>query len=199
VIVGGNLNKNRKKMSLKPLIQNQTLIIDDHKRGAREEKNWDNKKYDVHIDKKTKYSIDGKKQEVRIKIPINSDKKIEIYNAKNKKHKIPRRLEKEIIEAFSKKEIRSAFIKDIVKVLDNFSSNLDSIEKARETLERIAKHFGLKWSGQEIDNFLKDALIELICIYSDVDGEQYYIKLDKHKIRISSVDSRFRGKYKIKE
>lgn len=68
-------------MSLKPLIHNQSLIIDDHKWGAKEEKNWDKSSTDVHIDKKTKYPIGGKKQDVRILIPINS----KIQNILNKR------------------------------------------------------------------------------------------------------------------
>ena len=44
-------------MSLQALLNNQTIEIDDHKRGAREIKNWDDPNADIHIDKKTKYKI----------------------------------------------------------------------------------------------------------------------------------------------
>jgi len=177
-------------MSLKPLIKNQTLIIDDHKRGAREQKNWDSNTSDIHIDKKTKYKLDGKLQEVRIRIPINSNKPISV-TSRNKNIPPPQKLVKEIKKAFSNKDIREKFIRDLVDILDNFSSNLDSLEKARVTLERIAKHFGLKWTKQEIDNYLKNSLIKLIRIYEDEEGKQYYIEIDKKKIKIGNIDKWF--------
>ena len=69
-------------MGLKSLIENQTIIIDDHKRGNREIKNWDDIQNDVHIDKKTNFRINGKKQNFRIRIPINSDRPIKIENTR---------------------------------------------------------------------------------------------------------------------
>ena len=48
-------------MSLKSLIENQSIKIDDHKWGNREIKDWDNKQFEVHIDKTTFYPINGKK------------------------------------------------------------------------------------------------------------------------------------------
>jgi len=186
-------------MSLKQLIQNQTIIIDDHKWGTREEKNWDKKDSDIHIDKRTKYPVNGKKQEIRIKIPINSEKEIKVTTKGKRNVDIPKKLEKEIRKALSNKKKRTAFIRDLIPILKNFKSNLDSVEKARETLDRIAKHFDLDWTGQEIENFLKESLIEYIQIYRDANGEQYYIQLDKQKIKISNVDDWFRDKYKIKK
>ena len=186
-------------MSLKPLINNQSLIIDDHKWGAREEKNWDRKSIDIHIDKKTKYPIKGKKQEVRIKIPINTEREISIV-AKNKKIKeIPSKLIREIKKALEDKPKREAFVRDLIPILENFNSILSSIEKAREVLDRIVKHFDLKWTGQEIENILKEALIEYIRIYEDESGTQYYIELDNRKIKISNVDHWIRSKYKIQK
>ncbi len=67
-------------MSLKPLIKNQSLIIDDHSQGNREINDWDNKNKDVHIHKNTRTKIEGKKSNLTIKIPINSGRKISISN-----------------------------------------------------------------------------------------------------------------------
>ena len=142
-------------MSLKPLIQNQSLIIDDHKWGAGEEKNWDKSSNDIHIDKKTKYPINGKRQEVRIKIPINSDNEISVQAKRNKLDDVPRRLKKEINDAFEDKETRDAFIRELIPILENFSSNLDSVEKAIGVLDRLSKHFDLGWSSQTIEKPLK--------------------------------------------
>ena len=60
-------------MALKELINEQTVIIDDHKRGSREAKNWDDQSRDIHIDKTTNFPLDGKIQKLKIRIPINSD------------------------------------------------------------------------------------------------------------------------------
>lgn len=175
-------------MSLKPLIQNQSLIIDDHKWGAREEKNWDESSSDIHIDKKTKYPIDGKKQEVRIKIPINSDNEISVQAKRNQLDDVPRKLKKEINNAFEDKQTRDEFIRELIPILENFRSNLDSVEKAIDVLDRLSKHFDLEWSTQTIENHLRGALIELTQVYTDEDNKQYYITLDRKKIKISDVD-----------
>ena len=65
-------------MKLRSLIKNQVLSIDDHKWGCQENKNWDIQHCDIHVDKKTNYPIKGKIREVQIKIPINSNRPIEI-------------------------------------------------------------------------------------------------------------------------
>lgn len=69
-------------MSLESLIHDQVIIIDDHKRGAGEIKNFDNQQNDVHIDKETSYPINGKRQKLKIRIPINSDKQLKSKSKK---------------------------------------------------------------------------------------------------------------------
>ena len=51
-------------MALNGLIKKQTIIIDDHKRGSQEVKNWDDPSSDIHIDKTTNFPLDGKRQKV---------------------------------------------------------------------------------------------------------------------------------------
>ncbi|MFY7671885.1 hypothetical protein ACOSP6_12430 [Tenacibaculum sp. MEBiC06402] len=185
-------------MSLKPLINNQSLIIDDHKWGAREEKDWDKNSSDIHIDKTTKFPIDGKKQDVRIKIPINSDRRITISSKRSKISEVPKKLRKEINDAFENKKTRDSFIKDLIPILENFSSNLDSVERAKEVLNRISKHFDLDWSTQTIENYIDGALFELTQVYLDNDKKQYYITLNKKKIKISDVDRWIRQRKNIR-
>ena len=175
-------------MSLRPLINNQSLIIDDHKWGAKEEKDWDKSSTDVHIDKKTKYPIDGKKQDIRIRIPINSERDISVEVKKDRISEVPNRLRKEIIKAFENKKIRDAFIKELIPILENFSSNLDSLEKAESVLRRISRHFDLDWTSQKIENQIRGSLLELTQVYEDENRKQYYITLDRNKIKISDVD-----------
>ena len=66
-------------MALKNLIENQIIIIDDHKRGAGEIKDFDNLENDIHIDKETNYKIDGKRQKLKIRVPVNSDNPINFF------------------------------------------------------------------------------------------------------------------------
>ena len=47
-------------MRLRSLIKNQVLSIDDHKWGCQEEKKWDFKHCDIHVDKRTNFPINGK-------------------------------------------------------------------------------------------------------------------------------------------
>lgn len=115
-------------MRLRSLIKNQVLSIDDHKWGCQEDKNWDIQHCDIHVDKKTNYPIKGKIREVQIKIPINSNRPIEITDKikgnKSNLDDIPRNLKKEIENAFSNDKIRKAFVIDVYDVLINFSSKI---------------------------------------------------------------------------
>ena len=67
-------------MALSKLINNQKIIIDNHNQGCRVINNWDEQSSDIHIDKMTNYKIEGRKQKVRIRIPINSERPLRIEN-----------------------------------------------------------------------------------------------------------------------
>lgn len=171
-------------MSLKNLIQDQIIIIDDHKRGSGEIKNFDNQQNDIHIDKQTNYPINGKIQKLKIRIPINSDKPIKVEN-KRKEIDIPSRLNKEIKEAFENKKTRESFIKDILETLKNYESTLNSEEKAIKVLERLSKHFNLDWDKETIKKYSDDVLLAYTQFYTDKKGRRFFIKLDNDKITIA--------------
>ncbi len=176
-------------MALRNLIENQTIRIDDHKRGSGEVKNWDDQSADIHIDKETHFPIDGKPQKVRIRIPINSDRVLRIEQKNKTLGKIPTKLKKEIQEAFQNISRRDDFIKDMVEVIKNFHTVLESKEQVKQTLERISKHFDLKWYGNELDDLVEYIDRELISYtrnYFD-NGKQYSIKVDKTHIEIGEV------------
>ena len=186
-------------MSLKPLINKQTIIIDDHKRGVGEVKNWDDPAADIHIDKTTKYPIDGKKQAVRIRIPINSNRPIRVETAKVKKQsEVPNQLKREIIKAFSNRNTRGRFIADVLDILKDFESKSSNEDKARETLEKLSGHFDLEWTGDTIKTFVKDALDTYTETYIDEKGELYYITIDKKKIKLADLDSRAKQEISFK-
>jgi len=175
-------------MSLRPLIDKQKIRIDDHKRGNREIKNWKDKALDVHIDKETYYPIDGKIQKVKIRVPINSDRAVSVEIGKGSRQtEVPRRLKKEIIDALSNNEIREPFIKDVVDVLKDFDSTLSDETKASETLEKLSKHFDMKWTGKTIKTMVDNTLNVYTQTYSDENKKLYYVTIDERKIEIGEV------------
>lgn len=172
-------------MALKELIENQTIIIDDHKRGSQEVKNWDDPSSDIHIDKTTNFPLEGKIQKVRIRIPINSDRPIKIENEKRQEvNEIPRKLRREINRALEDKQIRNSFISEVMDVLDNFDTALSNEDKARAVLTRISKHFGLDWPTETITNYTKDVLLTYTLVYQKNPKEEYFAKIDRDKIEI---------------
>lgn len=170
-------------MSIKNLISNQIIIIDDHKRGTGEIKDFDNPKNDVHIDKETNYPIGGRRQKLKIRIPINSDKPIKIENRK-KQIDIPGQLKREIKKAFEDRKTREGFIFDILKTLENFKSSLDSEEKVLSIISRLARHFDLNWDENIITKYSQDILLSYTQFFTDAKGNDFFIKVDKERITI---------------
>jgi len=172
-------------MSLKPLIDNQTIIIDDHKRGNGEIKNWDNPTADIHIDKKTNYPINGKRQEVRIRLPINSNRPFRIEGKRrNKIDDIPRQLRREIQQAFEDRQTRENFMTDIVETLRNYDTILDSEQRVEQVLRNLSRHFDLNWTDDNIATYRNDILELYTRNYTDQDGKQFFITVDRQKIKI---------------
>ena len=187
-------------MSLKPLIQGQTIIIDDHRRGNGEVKDWDDHTADIHIDKSTHYKVNGKRRNIRIKIPINSDQPIKVETKGKGKalEKIPSGLLREIQSAFSNREIRDEFITDVLKTLKTFDSTLDSIRKAKQVIERLAAHFDLKWTEESNSSKDGDQLMRYVQIYRDDAGNRFFISLDLERIKIGELDQLYRLRIPIK-
>lgn len=172
-------------MALKGLIEKQTIIIDDHKRGSREVKNWDDKTADVHIDKSTNFPIEGERQAIRIKVPINSDRPLKIENAKKQTlNEIPRQLRREIQKAFENKDERESFISDIIDHIKNFDTILSSEERVRQVLSNISRHFDLDWTTEKIATYSDDILSLYTEKYTDNEGKHFFITVDKEKIKI---------------
>ncbi|MEZ0486078.1 hypothetical protein [Fibrella aquatica] len=172
-------------MALKRLIENQTIIIDDHRRGSREIKNWDDKTADVHIDKTTNFTVEGKRQFIRIRVPINSERPLKIENEKKEDlDRIPGQLRREIQSAFENKQKRQSFIKDIIEHLKNFDTILESKKRVQQVLSNISKHFDLKWTKDEIATYYNETLIIYTQNYTDSNGNKYFITVDNEEIKI---------------
>ncbi|MWB95142.1 hypothetical protein GON26_12290 [Flavobacterium sp. GA093] len=172
-------------MSLKGLIENQTIIIDDHKRGSREIKNWDSESNDVHIDKTTNFPVDGKRQKIRIRVPINSSRPIKIENQKKDNLKqIPKQLEREIKKAFENTGKRREFILEIIDILKDFETSLNNEDRAKQILENLSNHFGLKWTGEKITTYVEEVLMAYTEVFEDKRGGNFFMKIDREKIEI---------------
>lgn len=186
-------------MSLNGIIRNQTIIIDDHKRGAGEVKDWDNPSTDVHIDKKTNYPINGKKQEVRIRIPINSDRPIIIENTKRDKLvDVPGQLRREIRNAFEDKTLRENFMSEIIEIIKNFKTILDSEQRVQQILKNLSRHFGLNWTEEKIATYSNEILQVYTQNYTDKEGRAFYITVDREKIKIGENNGYARHQKSIK-
>lgn len=187
-------------MSLAPLIENQTLRIDNHNRADGRPLVWD-RSSDVHIDKETNGIVDGKRQKVRMRIPINSDKPISVENARGDNIPIPRRIEREIKRTLENEEKRGAFIKSVVEVLGNYEASLSDEEKAKEALTNISKHFGLEWPEKTITTFINDALAVYGMLFYN-NGNEYFAEMDMDKIVIgqySGYSKRYRSYYRLEQ
>lgn len=172
-------------MSIKGLIKNQTIIIDDHKRGSQEIKNWDDKTNDIHIDKTTNFKIEGIRQKLRIRIPINSERPIKIENARKESlDKIPRQLDKEIKKALENEQKRVEFVSAVIEILKNFETSLSSEDKAKQILNNLSAHFELQWTGEKIASYTKNILLAYTQVYNDIDDGEYFMKIDIEKIEI---------------
>lgn len=172
-------------MALKKLIENQIIIINDHKRGSREAKNWDDLTTDVHIDKTTNFPINGKRLDIRIRVPINSERPLKIDNKKKKTYKdIPLSLKHEIQSAFEDRQKRERFIKDIIEHIKNFDTILSSEQRVKQVLSNISKHFDLEWTKEKLATYSNDILALYSQSYTDATGRQFFIIVDNEKIKI---------------
>lgn len=69
-------------------------------------------------------------------------------------------------------------------MLDNFETALSNEEKAKSILMRIAKHCGLDWPTETIINYAEDVLLAYTLVYQKNPKEEYFAKIDRHKIEI---------------
>lgn len=175
-------------MSLRSLISNQTVTIDDHFRGTGEVKTFDGQFKDVHLEKHTKAKVDGKKRKVVIKLPLNSDRGYTLEIKGKTGLDIPRELLKEIKHALMDDNVVKALTNDLFEILTNYGSTLNDIEKVGYALDKIAKHFDISWDGQQIVNTKDGRNIEVMRIYYDENNNEYYIKMNEQKIVISDGD-----------
>ena len=172
-------------MSLKPLIKDQTIRIDDHLQDGRIPHRWDGDR-DIHIDKTT----NNGKDKVRIKIPLNSDREITVINAKEEIDGIPRKIQKEITKALSNKKIREEFVDSVLEVVQRFGANIENKEHAKQIVNRISKHFGE--SRILIDEYIDQKYIQ---IREDKYCNLFFYRLSNNDLTIGQIDKFYLWRY----
>lgn len=170
-------------MSITKLIKGQQIRIDSHQRGTGVQNNWDNKNADVHMDKIVK----RKKEEYKIKVPLNSNRKVTV-NRKSDQG-IPAHIRTEVTRAFSNDNIRKRFVKDIYNAIEAYNSkNLSHEQRTQQALGYIGNAFGLGKIRRVFKNDIKDLYA---CLYLNNAIWSYVICL--HGIFILSNNT---GKWK---
>ena len=185
-------------MSLKPILERQTIKVDNHQWGSALPNDWKDNKQDIHIDKTTKkYKLNGKPVTVRIRIPINSDRPVSCTINGNK-HDVPQGLFKEIQSVLSNKQARQPFIDDLVDTIKNYDEILATRENASSALNRLAKHFEIEWTKDEITTYLNDKLKAITHIYKDKKSKMYFINFNDRNIKLGEIDQWTRHQINLK-
>lgn len=135
-------------MKLSPLINNQDVFIDAHGH-EKEGISFSDERYDIHLHKKTKYRIEGKVQEVNIRIPLNSNRSVTVTNAQNKDLDVPRKLLKEVHAVFEEDiDLRTNFVKEMKSILENYYNVFWDKELAKNIFKKIGSFFNLNWDDE---------------------------------------------------
>jgi hypothetical protein len=172
---------------VKRLIQDQKIIIDNHDRGSGRPTEFRG----LHIDK-TIYG--GRYAGAQIRVPLDSDADLDIRIKNHMDKKRQRQLINEIRRALKDRQKREAFVEDVMKAIENYSSQNVAIENIRASAIRIARHFELSEDIlEEIIAQVKDRILRYTSIHRDIDKRLYYITQSPRYISIGE----FRGRKQI--
>ncbi len=115
--------------------------------------NWDASHQDIHLDKDTEYKIDGRKQRIRIKLSLNSDRPISITTRHKRELEIPNSLKKEVQNVFQDGGFRKKIVAQLSDILDNYPSKiLENQQKLEIVIEKICIAFGIPSESLRKDN-----------------------------------------------
>lgn len=171
-------------MGLRKLIEKQSIRIDPHQLGSNIPNDWTSSSLDIHIDKTTNTRINGKKRKVRIRIPLNTNRKIRIESLNNNIiDRIPPVLRKEIEEVFNDMAARDKFMKSLIFEIVKYDNILDDEVLIERLIRKFADCFELQWNETEIikqrDKYNK---------YFYEEARRYYISLGAEEIKIGESD-----------
>jgi hypothetical protein len=94
----------------------------------------------------------------------------------------------EIAKALADKKTRTAFIEELLSVLDSYEKTFLSKENAQSVVKRLAKHFGLPAEiSREITTYAEDRLASLTGLFQQK-NEEYFISLSQNGIVAGQVE-----------
>lgn len=173
--------------TLRPLIEHgQKLMIDAHGH-EKDIHEFGDKRFDIHLHKKTPYRYKGRQLEVNIRLSLNSDRPAKITDKYNNEILLPRELEREIIEVFEDIELRNRFIKEMMEVLANYYHYVVEEDSAREILRRVSSYFGLDWSDYIVQFYVNNSRRDPIF------NSYKAIIIDKYRAQIFELKMNFLG------
>lgn len=188
-------------MSLQSLTNGQTITIDDHKRGCREHKDWNNPSADIHLHKSTNDTNDPKA--VSIRIPLNNPERpvyIENTHRHQKREEVPTWLRKEIEKTLNNKKLREKFLKGIVKRLDDYKWPYSNVsheifhKEIKKLIEKIAKGFNLKVTEETTELWSNIKLERFTQILTNDSNKRFKLVLKENYFRLGECEIKERRK-----
>ena len=135
---------------LRPLLDKQSINIDDHNRGNGRPVDWNNLNSDIHIHKQSINMNDGG---YIIRIPLNSNRHatLQYFSRPNVPSIFPKKILKEIARVLDNPKFRELFFEDVYKNIEAF--NWDRNQHSESALiNKIATAFEIpdgQWQGIE--------------------------------------------------
>ena len=162
-------------------------MLDPH--GHYEIKSFNDIQYDFHLHKETKREIEGEKRKVIIKIPLNSNRKVQIESNKKEQDYIPRKLEKEIHDILdSDINVRDKFLRDIIEAMKDYPKDFLEIGNVKTCIKRIGKAFGFDWEKLDVKYYLPENLTNKYSAkFIDTDSRGYRISINENEVVVEDL------------
>lgn len=143
---------------MREIIPNQSIRIDNHRRGGGGIDYYDDPANDIHLDK-TVY--DGRKKNgiYHIRVPLNSDRPVTINRDANLD--LPRHIEREIQRAFDDQRKRERFVEELMGILEQYpileanDNENDDFDRIYYAMRRIADCFDLGWNDELVEKYVR--------------------------------------------
>lgn len=120
--------------TLRPLIKDQEVDIDDHRWGSGEASEWGGG-YHIH-----KRFLRGRRKQVQIRIPIDRDHPFTITGTDKR---TANTILREVKAALEDVDIRAQFAEDLSRVFDSITRGRGRVTVIRRAARRLVRHFGL--------------------------------------------------------
>ena len=170
--------------TLRPLIRDQELDIDDHRWGTGQPAEWGGG-YHIH-----KRFLRGRRKGLEIRIPIDRNREIEVSPKEDPR---ARKVMHELQEALEETESRRRFAEDLAQAFDSISMSRGRVTVIRRAARRVARHFGLTSRiVDEAAEFYRNSLYRYRATLRDpIDKAFHAIVLRGNRISISAEIHRY--------